>query len=327
VELLDDTLTEIIMQKKCPVIMVSGNHDSPVRIGFAGRILRENGLYIAGEVSADIKPIVFNDEHGEVHIYTIPFAEHAAVREAYADDSIKSQSGAIQKIMEAIYEKMDKSARNVCIAHSYIGSMQGMEESDSERQISVGGTEIVDAAYFDQFCYTALGHLHKAQKALKDNIRYSGSLLKYSFSESRHVKSVTIAEIDSDGNASIEQIPIEPLHDMREIKGKLKDLISEKVYQLADTNDYIKAILTDEGELIEPMYALRSVYPNILRMERQKNAQAEDTGIASAGEYAKKPPLEIAGEFYEDVTGEKIGKSRKAIIESVLTDIMKGERL
>ena len=327
IELLDEVLSEVILVRKLPVIAISGNHDNPIRIGFASKILKDNGLHMVGEMEGDAAPIVINDEYGAVNFYAVPYAEHAKIREMYDDSEIKSQSDAINKIVNKIYETMDESGRNVCIAHSYIGSMYGLEQSDSERQLSVGGTEIVDAKYFDKFNYTALGHLHKGQKALNDNIRYSGSILKYSFSENRHIKSVTMVEIDAHGDVDYEQIALTPVRDMRIIKGKLDELTSKNVYSKANINDYIKAVLTDEGELLEPMYALRSVYPNILKMEKQSNMNQGDDMGDGASEYTKKPPLEIAKEFYEDVTGNKFDDSRREIVSKVLSNIMEGERM
>ena len=330
IELLDETLSQVVLGYKLPVIAISGNHDNPTRIGFAGKILKDNGLYMVGEVQKDIAPIVLHDEHGEVNFYPVPFAEHAKIRELFSDDDIKNQDDAIKAIVNNIYVSMDTKKRNVCIAHSYIGSMFGFEklvESDSERPLSVGNAEIINAAYFDKFCYTALGHLHKAQKALNDNIRYSGSILKYSFSESRHKKSVSMVDIAADGTVKIKRIPLTPLHDMRIIKGRLSDLISEKVYALSDTTDYIKAVLTDKGELLDAMYSLRSVYPNILKLEWQSRADSSlESGRNTVEEYAKMQPIDIVAEFYENVSGSDFDQKRRSIVTDVIKKIEQKER-
>ena len=183
VELLDKTLSSIVMNHNIKVIAIAGNHDSPDRLGFANKMLSDKGLYIRAKISDEIEPVVIEDEFGVVNFYPIPFAEPVIVKEIYKDKTIKNNNSAMRVIIEKIKDNMDYSARNICIAHAFVRGNKELERSESERPLSIGGAEYVDVQYFEDFNYVALGHLHGPQKVKHEYIRYSGSLLKYSFSD------------------------------------------------------------------------------------------------------------------------------------------------
>lgn len=322
VDLLDEVLTEIVMSHEIQVMIVAGNHDSPDRLGFASQLLRDKGLHISGHISKPIEPIVLEDAHGPVNFHLIPYAEPAIVREIYKDTAIKSHDAAMKVITEDIKGRMSPDQRHVCIAHAFLMGTASLETSDSVRPLSIGGSEYVDAAYFEGFNYTALGHLHKPQKVVHDHIRYSGSLLKYSFSEANQKKSLAMIDLDGDGHVEVTLHSLEPQRDMRVIKGRLEDLVDVGVYGETNTDDYIMAVLTDEGDLIEPISSLRSVYPNVLRVEKEQyDRVAGDDQTSASGDFKKKNPLDLFHEFYENISGEDFDEDQSAIVTKVLNDI------
>lgn len=320
VDLLDDFLSEIIIKNKTKIIAIAGNHDSPDRVGFVSKILKDRGLHIVGNYETSLPKIEVEDEYGIINFYPIPFVEPAVVRILLEDDKIKSYDDAMKKTIENM--NVDYSQRNICIAHGFIVGVESLVESESERPLSVGGSDYVNVDYFKDFDYVALGHLHKPQRVKHDYIRYSGSLLKYSFSEARQKKSVTIVDFNSDGFNNYEQIYLEPLRDMRIIKGKLKNLIDPKVYMNTNLDDYIMAILEDEGELVNTISTIRSVYPNVLRIEKEKKESNVGENKTSASEdFIKKDPLELFCEFYENLSGELFTDEKKDIIATIFNEI------
>lgn len=322
VDLLDEILSEIILKHEITVIAIAGNHDSPDRVGFAGRILTDRGLHIRGNISGEIIPVRVEDEYGTVDFYPVPFVEPAVVREVYGDTEIKSHDDAIKTVLGRIVDKMDINSRNVCISHAFLMGTEALETSESERPLSIGGSEYVNVDYYSPFDYVALGHLHRPQKVKHDKIRYSGSLLKYSFSEARQKKSITIVDMDGDGNIEYEMKELEPLRDMRIIKGDLVSLMDRDVYSLGNTDDYIMASLTDKGELVDPISRLRSVYPNILRLEREQfNREAGEDRTSAGDEFSQKNPVDLFGEFYENMSGEEFDDDKKGIVTDIFDEI------
>ncbi len=327
VELLDEVLTELVMNKDIAVLAIAGNHDSPDRVSFAGNILKKHGLHLVGHLQLDIEPIIIEDDEGPVHFYMVPYVEPVIVRELYEDESIKTHDDAMVAIMGRIKSKMLPEVRNVCVAHAYLMGIEKEEVSESVRPLSIGGSEFVDAAHFDGFDYVALGHLHRAQKVGKETIRYSGSLLKYSFSEALQVKSVTEV-IMSTESTRIETHQLPVLRDMRVLKGALDHLVDEEVYKGTNTEDYVMATLTDKGELIDPINVLRAIYPNVLRVEKESYEREAGEQQTSAGEdFIQKGPVGLFEEFYENISGEYFDEQKQTIVGELVDDLMKKGRI
>ena len=327
VELLDEVLSELVITLKIKVIAIAGNHDSPDRLSFATKLLQKNGLYIRGRMTQEIEPIIVEDTYGEVYFYPIPYAEPSMIREIYKDETIRDHDQGMKRVLETINQTWELHKRKVCIAHGYITGGDELVTSESERPLSIGGTESIEADYFKSFNYVALGHLHQAQKVKYPHIRYSGSLMKYSFSEVNHSKSITVVELDQEGKTTVEFVNFEPRRDMRRIQGKLNDLIQPSVYSMANTQDYIMATLTDQGALIDAMEKLRQVYPNILRLERvsdKKNSEAQQTSASDA--FVKKNPVELFEEFYTNSSGEVFDKQKQEYVMNIFADVLKKER-
>jgi len=265
VRLFDDFLTELATENIATMI-ISGNHDSPERLNYASRLLANRKIHICGTFDGAPHKVVLQDEYGNVNFWLMPFIKplHARVffKELQDPDSYEEAYAAALATAE-----IDRSARNVLIAHQFFSRADlNLERSESEIN-SVGGLDAINPALIKEFDYAALGHLHRSQSVGEKHIRYAGSPLKYSFSECRQDKSMILAELKEKGNLDIKKYPLQPLLDMREIKGELEDLISEEFASLANRNDYLRVILTDKNEILDPLGKIRSVYPNVLSLE------------------------------------------------------------
>lgn len=327
VELLDRVFNKILIELGTPIIAVAGNHDSPERLSFGSEILKSRGLYIEGILKKDVRKVVLKDEYGPVNFYLVPYADPAVVRDIFKNDNIKNHDDAMKAIIEVINKKIDLNERNVLVTHGFVRGEGEAELSDSERPLSIGGTDCVNVKYFEEFNYTALGHLHGPQKVTCEKIRYSGSIMKYSFSEVRQKKSVTIVNIDEHGNADISLKYLHPKKDMRIIKGEINNLLDPEIYKHADTEDYISAILTDEGEIMDPVSRLRAVYPNIMLISRESRMNRNEEAITSAGSgFQKKSKLELFKDFYENITGREFTEQKLQILSQVIEETEKSER-
>lgn len=327
VELLDKTFNKILLDLNIPIIAIAGNHDNGDRISFASGILKNNRLFIEGRLKSTVDKIVLEDDHGPVNFYVIPYAEPAYVRELYGDKDIRTYNDAMKAIMKGISQEMNLEQRNIAITHGFITGIEEPETCESERILYVGGTDYVSYEHFKQFNYTALGHLHGQQRAGDERIRYSGSPLKYSFSEERHTKGIQLIDIDSAGNANIRFKELSPLRDLRIIRGNIDELLAPDTYRGTNTEDYIHAVLTDEGELIDPIGKLRAVYPNVLSMERGTPINRNKDSITSAGEgFRQKTKLELFKTFYESMTGNEFTPEKSRIMEKLIDEMNKAGR-
>ncbi|MBN2794245.1 MAG: exonuclease SbcCD subunit D [Clostridia bacterium] len=320
VELVNETLTALITELHIQVIIISGNHDSPDRLDFGAQMLRNQGLHIIGQLPKEIKPIVLEDGYGFVNFYPIPYAEPALVKALYNENVSDHESS-----VAVLLNQLDKNdlERNVCIAHQFVTGTELPDTSDSERTLSIGGTDQVSVELFKDFDYVALGHLHRPQKIKYEHVRYGGSLLKYSFSEATQKKNFTLVTLNEKHQVDIKLIPVEPRRDLRIIKGKLEDLLSEDLSLLASREDYISAVLTDEGQNFEPMKRLKAVYPNILQIEKERKSIQQQDNIQSLKTLS---PLELVNAFYEQVTGEKMNKSEEDLYKEAYDFVLKEER-
>lgn len=331
VELLDKVLNKILLELKIPVLMIAGNHDSPDRLSFGSRIFQARGLHIAGRFSKDVMKVTLEDLHGPVHFYLLPYASPALVREVLQKDEIHDHDTAMEAILDHIRESWSPEERNVLVTHGFIRGFQDPELSESEKSLSytlaVGGADYVNVNRFKDFTYTALGHLHGPQNAGAGNVCYAGSLLKYSFSEVNQKKGITVVNIDADGSVEVEQKPLPTLRDLRCIKGQLKDLLDPSVYQDTKVEDYLHITLTDEGELLEPMGKLRTVYPNVLALEFDNSRDKKGEGKTSAGEgYKQKSKLELFHDFYLDITGKDFTEEKESIVAEAIQEVECAER-
>ena len=263
VRLFDWFLTQL-NSRKLPVFVIGGNHDSVERLSFGAQIMEESGVYLTQSYDGKVVPVRLEDEYGPVNLWMLPFLKPAMVKRFFPEQDIVTYQDALETVIGNM--ELNREERNLLIAHQFVtGAVTGGSEDSVE--VFVGGVENVDASVFADFDYVALGHIHRAQSAGGERIRYSGTPLKYSFSEIRHEKSVTIAELKEKGSLTVHQEPLKPLHDMREIRGSYEELVLRENYQGTDLEDYLHVILTDENDIPDVIGRLRSIYPNIMKLD------------------------------------------------------------
>ncbi len=315
VQLLDEFLTKM-QQMGIAVCAISGNHDSAGRVDFGSRILQQQNLHICGAFDGKLYHVSKEDAFGEIHFYLLPFLKPATVSAFREGGESLTYAEAVKWALETM--DIDTTKRNVLLAHQFVTWKGTAEESDSETK-TLGGVDEMDASLFFDFDYVALGHLHSPQRIGRDTIRYGGSPLKYSFSELRQKKGVTLVEIQEKGNITTEFLPLEPLHPLREIKGTLADLL-EAAEEAGGSEDYVRAILTDEGAVYDPVGRLRVYYPNLMTLEMaQRGERQEDFSLRLDQEQLSGPAL-FAG-FFEKQNDREMSEAQKALVEKIWQDL------
>lgn len=296
-------------ETEAAIIIIAGNHDSGQRIGAFTKLYDRNRILIRGTLKREEEPLVMEDEHGKVAFSALPYGEIFAARRAFKDEKIRSPEDVLRREVEAARALKPSDARWVVIAHAFV---TGGLPSETERKLSVGAVETVSSSLFDGADYVALGHLHRAQTAGHETIRYSGSPLAFGFDEADTTKTMTVFDLDADGSLqNFLEVAFEPLRKVREVRGLIADLVIEA--EKAPSDDYISAVLLDEGAVIEPAAQLRPHYPNILQTLREKK---RDLVRASAGRAHSKldDPMGVIEEFIEFVRGKKPNDAEAAVL-------------
>lgn len=321
VALLDDVLSRLILDCKVSVVIIAGNHDSPDRLGFASRLLAGQGLHVVGSLPSKPVSIAFRDQHGPVSVYALPYAEPPVVREQLGIDDIRDHDSAMRSLVDQVRNIQPDGARSILMTHAFVA---GGEESESERPLTVGGAGTVNISSLQGFHYVALGHLHRPQKVGDNHIHYSGSLLKYSFSESPHTKSVNLIEMDDKGNCKIERIPLTTLRDVRCVEGYMDDILKgpEKG---ESKEDYLMVTLHDKGAILDAMGKLRSVYPNVLHIERTYLTTGDERR-GTRTDHRKMTEEELFASFFQQVTGEELSEEEKSAFSSIVNSMRQRER-
>lgn len=309
VELLDDVLTRLVIEAGIAVIVIAGNHDSGERIGFGGRIAAATGLHLRGTL-ADLSPIVLPGA-GEVAFHALPYAEPAFVRALPGGDAVTDHQSAMAHALSLLRARFVAGRRNVLVGHAFVA---GGSESESERPLAVGGSGLVGAETFAGFDYVALGHLHRPQCAGSPRIRYSGSLLKYSFAEAEQRKSVTLVELRPGAEPAVREIALAPRRDLRVISGTFAEL-RDRPAAAGSRDDYLCAVLTDRHPVLDPMARLREVYPNLLEL-RFERARDAGTAAGAAGDHRQRSPDDLFRAFWRDIQGEEIADSAIAAFQA-----------
>lgn len=312
-KLYSDFLERVHMETEAAIVVIAGNHDSGQRLGTASKLFDRKRILVRGPVSRDETPLMLEDDAGPVAISALPYAEIYAARRAFGDEGIRSPEDVLRAQIAAARAHVPDDTRWIIVAHAFVTNCQPTE---SERTLSVGTVETVSSTIFDGAHYVALGHLHRPQSAARDTIRYSGSPLAFGFDEAGSKKSMTVFDLDADGRiVGLKTVAFEPLRGVREVKGYLADLIAEAAKHPSD--DYIRAILLDEGALIEPAAQLRPYYPNILQTLREKTRELV---MNSAGRAQSRldDPIGVIGEFMDYVRGEGATAQELEVIKEVL---------
>lgn len=311
---LFDRFLTALSELKIPVFLISGNHDSPERVAFGSRILSGSNIFISPVFQGVPECITLEDSFGPIHFYLLPFVKPAHVRHFFPEEEMESYTDAVSLVLRKA--AVDFTQRNVLIAHQFV---TGAIPSDSE-SISVGGLDNVDASAFDGFDYVALGHIHRPQTIGRETVRYCGTPLKYSFSESKNEKSVTVIELREKGSILVSQIPLTPMRDLREIKGSYESLTARETYQGTNTEDYLRVILTDEEEIPEAMGKLRTIYPNIMRLE-YANRRTEISESLTGGAAENRSPLELFQSFYAKQNNSEMSPEQLAFCRKLMEEI------
>jgi exonuclease SbcD len=321
VELLDDVLSRIVLDVHVPVICIAGNHDSAARLEFGAKVLAARGLYVFGTVSPFPSAVTLEDEWGPVHFYPVPFGETSVMREKLACQHLKDHDGALRELVRRIRDVHPLEERAVLVAHVFVA---GAAESESERPLSIGGSDRVEPSCFDGFHYAALGHLHRSQQSGSHRVRYPGSLLKYSFSESDHTKSVDLVEIDGAGTVRVESITLTPRRDVRRISGFLKDVLNGPKSGESRA-DYVMVTLEDRGPILDVMGKIREIYPNALHVERMEGNPGTSTS-SREHDHRKMKDSELFALFFREVTGVGLTEAEAAAYEAIGEQLWRQER-
>lgn len=317
VSLANKVLTRLIQEVNVPVLVIAGNHDSSERVEYGADLLATNRLYIEGTVKEVTRKVTIKG----VNFYLLPFADYAYTRELLQVETIKSLEDATRVQIETIKKEMDPEEINVLIAHGYVINLSNdtSETTDSERPLSIGTAEYVSVELFEDFDYVALGHLHKAQKVKYDRVRYSGSLLKYSKSEARHKKQLSLVTLEKD-HVEIEPIYIKPKRDMRIVKGLFDEIMEQQ------SEDYLFFELLDENFVIDAMNQLKRRYPNAMGLEYvAKKEREENSSIKHQEQLEKLSIQDIFADFYTHYKEKNLTDERKDIIDNILHQMERGE--
>ena len=349
IELWDSIITRLAMDYKVPLFVVSGNHDGAERLEVGRSMLSESGIYIWGSPHHALQPFEFEGADGRVAICPMPFSEPRRIGDAlglssnesksvdtdmvddtlfsYVDDkdqeavalNLHNYDQMYQAWSDYLYKQVPKRMRSIAISHAFV---MGGEVGGSERTLSVGGSEQVNPRVFKDFHYTALGHLHGPQRMGADQIRYSGSPLKYSFDEHGQKKSFTIIDMDTKGSVDISTIPVEAKRDVVILEGYFEDLLNNKELQAKHKDDYVQARLLDTMPIMDGMARLRQVYPRCMTIELVGRVA---TPVAVMGDVVFKELNErqLFNQFAENVWKKPLTEEEQSYIDSVWDRIIK----
>ena len=313
VALLDDFLVKLA-DRSLAVLLISGNHDSPERLAFANRLMEGRGVYIAPVYHGEVTPVTLEEVHGLVDFWLLPFLKPVHLRRFFPEEGVESYTDAMACAIR--HMPLDPTRRNVLVTHQFV---TGAERCESE-EVSVGGADNVDASVFAPFDYVALGHLHGPQSIGEERVRYCGTPLKYSFSEVRHQKSVTVIELEEKGTLNLRAVPLTPKRDMVELRGGFAQISSPAFYEQVDRDAYVRVILTDENDIYGAMGQLRSIYPNLMRLDydnlrtRSGTAELEEADV-------KRNPLELFEEFYQQQNHQPMSEEQRGYLAELLEAI------
>ena len=317
VTLFDDFLCRLA-QRKIPVLIISGNHDSPERLAFGNRLLELGGIHISPVYDGQIRSVTLTDEHGEAVFWLMPFIKPTHVKRFYPDEGIETYTDAVRVALEKM--PVDTSKRNILLTHQFV---TGSVTCDSE-ELSVGGSDNVDAAVLEAFDYVALGHIHGPQNIGSNRIRYCGTPLKYSFSESAHHKSVTLVNLGAKGSLELQLRPLQPRRDLRQLRGSFAQLTDKGFYQGTATHDYLHIILTDEEDVPEAVGQLRVIYPNLMKLSYDNTRTRTNQTVDGAEDVQRKSPLELFDELYQLQNNQPMSERQRSFTLELIESIWEG---
>ncbi len=319
VEVLDKFINDIA-SRKIETFIISGNHDGAERLAFASKLIDTTGIHISPAYNGKVEARSLNDEYGSVNFYMLPFIKPINVKQIFKLEENISYSEAVKIAIEKM--NIDKSQRNVLLSHQFV---TGASVCDSE-DLSVGGTDGVSASVYEDFDYVALGHIHGPQRVSRDTIRYSGTPLKYSFSEVNHKKSVTIVNIEEKENVTVSTIPLDAKRDLVELKGKYDELMDKSFYDKKNLDDYYHITLTDENDVVDAVFKLGKIYKNIMKLDYD-NARTQSIGkLTAVNDVEHKQPIELIDDFYKKQNGLDMDENQLSYINSIIEKIWEEQK-
>lgn len=318
VTLFDGFLTELAQRGKS-VLMISGNHDSAQRLAFGGAMLSQSGIHVSPVFDGKLEPVPMEDKHGTVAVYLLPFLKAAHVRPFFEEEELNSCQEAVACVLQ--HTKLDKSCRNVLLAHQFVA---GARRCESE-EVSVGGLDQVSAELFRDFDYVALGHLHTPQKLGRETICYSGSPLKYSVSETRQQKAALLVTMEEKGNVTVKALPLKPLRNLVCLKGSYDELTDRKGYQNRNLEDYYHITLTDDEDIPQAMARLQTIYPNLLSLDCDNRRTRGQLDMALQRNQEETDPMILLEQFYQKRNGQPMTDSQRQLAQKLMEEIWEGE--
>lgn len=313
VQVFDAFLTRL-SEQKIPAFIISGNHDSAERLAFGSSLMGKSGIYFSKVYDRTVEKIPMQDAYGTVWIYLLPFLRPSTIRHALPERAEEVQSAADAVRIALEQTKIDEKERNVLLAHQFV---TGAKRCDAE-ELQVGDADQIPAELFASFEYVALGHIHSPQKVGRETVRYCGAPLKYSFSEAGQEKSITVVELKEKGSVDLRTIPLKPLHDLRKIRGTYLEVTAKSFYENRDCEDYLQVTLTDEEDVPDGMAKLRTIYPNLMRLEYDNKRTRSNAEVRAAERVEEKSELELFQEFYELQNNQSMTEVQEQFVEELL---------
>lgn len=313
VQVFDAFLTRL-SEQKIPAFIISGNHDSAERLAFGSSLMGKSGIYFSKVYDGTVEKIPMQDAYGTVWIYLLPFLRPSTIRHALPEraEEVRSAADAVRIALEQT--KIDEKERNVLLAHQFV---TGAKRCDAE-ELQVGDVDQIPAELFASFEYVALGHIHSPQKVGRETVRYCGAPLKYSFSEAGQEKSITVVELKEKSSVDLRTIPLKPLHDLRKIRGTYLEVTAKSFYENRDCEDYLQVTLTDEEDVPDGMAKLRTIYPNLMRLEYDNKRTRSNAEVRAAERVEEKSELELFQEFYELQNNQSMTEVQEQFVEELL---------
>lgn len=319
VSLFDSFLVQI-SQRRIEIFLISGNHDSPERLSFGSRLMQPSGIHVSPVYDGSLLPITLSDAYGTIDFYLLPFLKPVQVRHFYPEEPIESYTDAIRCALS--HRQRGHAERSVLLAHQFV---TGATQCESE-ELMIGGVEQIDVQVFHEFDYVALGHLHGSQAVGRPTVRYCGTPLKYSFSESSHQKSISVVTFHAPGQIEIQLLPLTPRRDLLERTGSLDTLLSRSFYETFDPTAYLHITLTDEQEIPDAIGKLRTVYPNIMKLDYCNTRTARQAVLSSPMHAEQRTPMELFADFYETQNNQPLSADQTELLKELIEQIWEGDQ-
>ena len=315
VSLFDDFLVGLA-KRNLETFVISGNHDSAERIAFGSRIMEAGGVHLSPVYKGNIAPVTLEDEYGPVNFYLLPFLKPVQVRKYNEDAEVGTYTDALKLVVDKM--GVNPAERNVLVTHQFV---TGATRSESE-DVSVGGSDNVDASVFADFDYVALGHLHSPQNCGSQKIRYCGTPLKYSFSEANDTKSVTVVELAGKGELTVRTVPLKAKRDLVELRGKYMELMLRSFYEgTTYQEDYVHITLTDEEDIPDAIGLLRTVYHNLMKLNYDNKRTRSNAVISADAAVETKSPFELFADFYQLQNNQPMSDGQASHVKELIENV------